>query len=148
MKKGKYEPGEYKLLVKRSTAGLGLFAGENIPKSECLIEYIGRLISKEEEYNSKSQYLFEITKNKTIDGAMRSNTARYINHSHKPNCEVEIYKGRVYVFSKRGLKEGDELSYDYGKDFVDEHIKPYGCRCVKCHPSQVIIPKTKKKIPA
>jgi hypothetical protein len=61
---------------------------------------------------------------------------------------VEIYKGRVYVFSKRGLKEGDELSYDYGKDFVDEHIKPYGCRCVKCHPSQVIIPKTKKKIPA
>lgn len=147
-KGGKYEPGDFKLLVKRSTAGLGLYAGEAIPKGKCLIEYVGRVISKEEEMNSKSQYLFEVTKTKTIDGAARSNTARYINHSHRPNCEVEIYKGRVYVFSKRAIKEGEELAYDYGKEFVDEHIKPYGCRCIKCNPEQKIIPKTKKKVKA
>jgi SET domain-containing protein len=129
--KGKYEPGDYTLLVKRSTAGLGLFAGEDIPKGKCLIEYVGREISKEEEYVSKSQYLFEVTKKKTIDGTVRTNKARYINHSCRPNCEVEIHKSRVFIFSKRALKKGEELGYDYGKDFFNEHIKPKGCKCVK-----------------
>ena len=133
-KTGKYVPGGFILKVKRSSAGLGLFAGEAIPKEKCLIEYVGRVISKEEEMKSKSQYLFEISKNKTIDGAARTNTARYINHSHRPNCEVEIYKGRVFIFSKRNIKEGEELSYDYGKEFVDEHIVPKGCKCVRCAP--------------
>jgi SET domain-containing protein len=133
-KTGKYVPKEFLLKVKRSSAGLGLFAGEAIPKGNCIIEYVGREISKEEETKSKSQYLFEVSKNKTIDGAARSNTARYINHSHRPNCEVEIYKGRIFIFSKRNIKEGEELSYDYGKEFVDVHIVPKGCKCVRCAP--------------
>lgn len=131
-KKGKFVPGGYQLKVKRSSAGLGLFAGEDIPKGKCVIEYTGRVISKEEEYKSRSKYLFEITKTKTIDGTARSNTARYINHSHRPNCDIEIYKQRVYIFSRRNIKAGEELSYDYGKEYFDEHIKPYGCRCAKC----------------
>jgi SET domain-containing protein len=129
---GKYTPGQYTLKVKRSSAGLGLFAGEPIQKGKCIIEYVGRIISPEEEYTSKSQYLFQVSKTKTIDGTVRTNTARYINHSHLPNCEVEIYKGRIFIFSKRNIKEGEELSYDYGKEFFDEHIKPKGCKCVKC----------------
>jgi SET domain-containing protein len=128
----KFVPGKYKLKVKRSSAGLGLFAEEDIPKGKCLIEYAGRHITKEEEYGSRSQYLFEVNKNKTIDGTARTNTARYINHSHRPNCEIEIHKARVFVFSRRGIKAGEELSYDYGKEFFDEHIKPKGCKCVKC----------------
>jgi SET domain-containing protein len=131
-KPGKYEPGNFILKVKRSRTGLGLFAGEPIPKGKCIIEYTGREISKEEEYTSKSQYLFEINKNKTIDGRDRSNTARYINFSHAPNCEPEIHNARVYIFSIKNIKEGDELSYDYGKAFYDEHIKPKGCKCPKC----------------
>ena len=132
MPKSKFEPQGYSLKVKRSSAGLGLFAEEDIPKGKCLIEYVGRVISKEEELTSSSQYLFEVNKNKTIDGTARTNTARYINHSHRPNCEVEIHKARVFVFSKRNIKAGEELSYDYGKEFVDVHIKPKGCKCVKC----------------
>ena len=131
-KGGKYTPGDFILKVKRSSAGLGLYAGEAIPKGKCIIEYVGRTISKEEEYTSRSQYLFEVNKNKTIDGTARTNTARYINHSHRPNCEVEIHKGQVFIFSRRNIKEGEELSYDYGKEFFDEHIKPKGCKCVKC----------------
>jgi SET domain-containing protein len=129
---GKYTPGNFILKVKRSTAGLGLFAGEAIPKGKCVIEYVGRVISPEEEYTSKSQYLFQVSKTKTIDGTTRTNTARYINYSHLPNCEVEIHKGRIFIFSRRNIKEGEELSYDYGKEFYDEHIKPKGCKCVKC----------------
>ena len=132
---GKYTPGSFILKVKRSSAGLGLFAGEDIPKGKCVIEYVGRVISKEEELKSNSQYLFEINKNKTIDGTARTNTARYINHSHRPNCEVEIYKQRVFIFAKRNIKAGEELNYDYGKEFVDVHIIPKGCKCVRCAPN-------------
>lgn len=126
--------GIYKLRVKRAVkgSGLGLFTEEDIPKGAYVIEYFGRDVPEKEQYTSKSLYLFEITKKKTIDGTIRENTARYINHSCRPNCEVEIRKGRVLVFAKRNIKKGEELAYDYGKEFFNEHIKPIGCKCVKC----------------
>lgn len=131
MKRGKFEPGGYVLNVKRSSAGLGLFAGEDIPKGVCIIEYVGRVIFKEEETNSRSKYLFQVNKNKTLDGKPRVNKAGYINHSCRPNCEVEIHKARVFVLARRAIKAGEELNYDYGKEYFDEHIKPFGCRCEK-----------------
>ncbi len=134
MKKELGKIGEYKLIVKRARlgSGLGLFAGSDIPKGQFVIEYFGRDLKPGEEYTSKSKYLFEITKKRTIDGTIRENTARYINHSCRPNCEVEIKKGRVLIFSKKNIKEGEELNYDYGKEFWNEHIKPIGCKCDKC----------------
>lgn len=131
-KKSKYEPGNYKFVIKRSSAGLGLFAGEELPKGVCLLEYKGRRISEKEEYTSRSKYLFGVTKKKTIDGATRSNTARYINHSCRPNTEIKIKNERVWVFSRRKIKPGEEISYDYGKEYWNEHIKPKGCHCLKC----------------
>ena len=133
MKKKKFEPGEYKLLVKRSSAGLGLFSGEPIEKGACVIEYVGRVIKGEEEYTSKSKYLFEVNSQKTIDGRARTNTARYINHSCRPNTEPEIHNGRIFIMAKNNIKTGEELGYDYGPEYVKEHIKPRGCRCAKCH---------------
>lgn len=126
--------GNYSVVVKRAHkgAGLGLFAGEDIPKGKFIIEYFGREISETEQYTSKSKYLFEISSKKTIDGTIRENTARYINHSCRPNCEADIKKGRVLIFSKKNIKAGEELAYDYGKEFWNEHIKPIGCKCIKC----------------
>ena len=131
-KKGKYEPGDYQLLVKRSIAGLGLFAGEPIKKGACIIEYIGREISEREKYTSRSKYLFEISDEKTIDGSSRSNKARYINHSCRPNAEPEIYRGRIFIFAKRNIKAGEEIFYDYGAEYWDEYIGQKKCRCAKC----------------
>jgi SET domain-containing protein len=125
--KSKFTPGGFDLRVKRSRAGLGLFAGEDIPKGTCVIEYVGRIISKEEEYTSKSLYLFEVSKNKTIDGKPKWNKAGYINHSCAPNCEVVIRTGRVYIFSKRNVRAGEELGYDYEEDYFNDHIRP--CKC-------------------
>ena len=133
-KLGKFMPGGYSVKVKRSIAGLGLYAQETIPTGACIIEYTGREISKEEEETINSLYLFEVSKKKTLDGSIRSNTARYINHSCRPNCEIEIYKERVYVMAKRAIKEGEELNYDYDTSYFNEYIKPKGCRCIKCAP--------------
>ncbi len=134
MKTGKYVPGNWKLRVGRSSAGLGLFAQEDIPKGACLIEYVGRKVSAEEEETSKSKYLFEIKKGLTLDGKPKWNKAGYINHSCRPNSEAEIHQNRVFILAKKNIKAGEELSYDYGKEYFNEHIKPFGCKCPKHAP--------------
>ncbi len=127
-----YIPFEGSLLVKRSSAGLGMFAGEYIAKNTCIIEYVGKQISEAEAYTSKSKYLFEITKKKTLDGKPKWNKAGYINHSCKPNAESAIHKGKVFIFSTKTIREGDEITYDYGKEYILEHCSP--CRCAHCMP--------------
>ena len=126
-KSSKFTPGDYSLLVKRSSAGLGLYAGEYIPKGVCVIEYVGRKVSKEEETTSNSKYLFEIGRNNTIDGKPKWNKAGYINHSCKGNCEPEIRNKRIFIMSTRPIKKGEELGYDYGEEYYDEHVRP--CKC-------------------
>jgi len=119
--------------VKRGLAGLGLFAGENIKKGELIIEYIGEILNKEEaEKVSTNQYLFEVNRNKTINGQVRWNIARYCNHAceEAANAESEIKKGRIFIKATKNIKVGEEIVYDYGEEFVNEHIAPYGCRCV------------------
>jgi SET domain-containing protein len=118
--------------VKRGLAGLGLFAGEDIKKGELIIEYIGNILTKEQVDAIKTnQYLFEVNRNKTIDGSVRWNIARYCNHAceEAANAESEIKKGRVLVKAIKNIKEGDEIVYDYGEEFVNEYIAPHGCRC-------------------
>ena len=124
------------MLVKRSSAGLGLFAGEPIPKGACIIEYVGREISQEETFTSRSRYLFEVSKTKTLDGKPRINKAGYINHSCAPNAEPFIHTARVFIFARKNIKEGEEITYDYGKEYFDEYLKG-GCRCAKCAPGGV-----------
>lgn len=118
--------------TKKGLAGLGLFAGENIKKGEKIIEYIGNILNKEEADKAQTnQYLFEVNRNKTIDGEVKWNIARYCNHACEDaaNAESEIEKGRVFIKAIKNIKEGDEIVYDYGEEFVKEHIAPYGCRC-------------------
>lgn len=119
------------LRVGRSSAGLGLFATRSFKKGERIIEYVGRTLTNAEEYSSRSKYLFEVNSRKTIDGAIRSNIARYINHSCTPNCEPEIVRGCIFIDAVKNIKEGQELTYDYGEEYFNEHIRPYGCRCAK-----------------
>jgi len=136
MKKSKFTPGEYGLAVDRARTGRGLFAVEPIPKGACIIEYVGRTLKEEEWLASRSRYLFKVTGKKTIDGWNKENTARYINHSCRPNCEIEIRKGRVFVMAKRAIKSGEELAYYYGDEYFDQHIRPIGCKCLKCKPEK------------
>ena len=129
-----YTPHPLSLSVRRAVKGmgLGLYAGEDIPSDTCLIEYTGRVISKEEETKSRSRYLFTISCSKTIDGAERANIARYINHSCDPNAEAVIHKGRVYIFSIRPITKGEAISYDYGEEYFEEYLSKGRCRCDSC----------------
>jgi SET domain-containing protein len=124
-----------KCKAKKSFAGLGLFATMPIKKGETIIEYLGNILNNEEvAKKKKSMYLFEVNKNKTIDGTPRWNTARYANHSCEPNAESEIRKGRVFVVAIKNIEREGEITFDYGEEFFNEHIKPFGCKCksTKC----------------
>lgn len=129
-----FKPGDFKLAVHRARAGLGLFAEDAIPKGACIIEYVGKHLTDEEYEASRSRYLFDIGNDKVIDGSPRWNKARYINHSCVPNCEPELNKGRVYIFALRDIAPGEELAYNYGKEYFDQYLKGH-CRCPKCMPN-------------
>lgn len=127
----KYTTHNFKLRVRRAASGKGLFTEERIPKGACIIEYIGRPASLEEMARDEGKYLFWTGKTTMINGNIPENTARYINHSCVPNCEADGPKGRVFILARRAIKPGEELTYDYGKEYFDKHIRPKGCRCSK-----------------
>ncbi len=76
--------------------------------------------------------MFEINSRWTIDGKSRRNLGRYANHSCRPNAESDIVKGKIFLRAIKTIQPGDEVTYDYGKEYFQMFIKPKGCRCVKC----------------
>lgn len=122
---------QFSLKVKRSSAGLGLYTMEDIKKGAKIIEYVGIVYSSRDDLTTR--YIFSVNSKIDIDGSPRYNLARYINHSCAPNAESSIKKGHVWIVATRDIKAGEELSYDYGKEYFDIIIKPAGCRCKKCH---------------
>lgn len=122
----------YMVRAKRGLSGLGLFAQVDIPRDEFVIEYWGKTVPDEEADRVGGKYLFRLENDITILGNHKENLARLMNHSCRPNCEAEMDGKRIFIYSKRNIKAGDELTYDYGKEYFNDHIKPYGCRCPKC----------------
>ncbi len=123
-----------KFRVARSRTGFGLFATEPIKKGERIVEYVGMILTDAEAEKKKhNKYLFDVRKNKTIDGTPRWNVARYANHSCDPNAESEEdRRARIYITAIREIAKGEEITFDYGEEYVAEHITPYGCRCSSC----------------
>ncbi len=130
--KKKYTVGKFELRVGKSGTGKGLFAVNPIPKGSCIIEYVGVLVPESKLDTINSKYLFEIGKNKTINGNVKYNKARYINHSCKPNCEADGPDGHVYISAIKNIKAGEELNYDYGEEYFDEYLSKGRCECESC----------------
>ena len=112
----------------------GLYASKDIKDGTKIIEYKGKIVTKKEvEENSKFDndkaiYLFNLNTRYDLDGDFKYNTARLINHSCNPNCEVAGVGLKVWVYAIRNIKKGEELSYDYGFGY-DEFYKDFPCRC-------------------
>src|SRR5258708_8976935 len=78
--------------IGRSSTGLGLFATKPIKKGTKIVRYIGPLLDckKKKDDAIENKYLFELNNRGTIDGSVRENVARYINHACKPNAESDV----------------------------------------------------------
>jgi SET domain-containing protein len=124
--------GKIQYSIRRTATGLGYFTLQSIPKGTKIIEYTGPLIANEEVEKRTGKYFFGVNTKWSIDGSPRSNTARYINHSCRPNAEALISGRRVWIYSRRNIKPGEEITYDYGEEYFEDIIKPMGCKCEKC----------------
>jgi uncharacterized protein len=118
--------------VGRSKSGLGLFAVKPFKKGDFITYYTGRLITTKEADELWTKYLFEVNSRWTIDGSTRRNVARYINHSCRPNAETDIKKHKIIISAIKGIYPGDEITYNYGRDYFNAFIKEHGCRCAAC----------------
>jgi hypothetical protein len=121
--------------IGRSPTGLGLFATKPIKKGTRIIRYFGPLLdSKKTKDDIENKYLFELTNRWTIDGSVRKNIARYINHACKPNAESDVKprKRKVYIVAIKDIEPGEEINYDYGTDYFKAYLKPIGCKCAAC----------------
>ena len=112
----------------------GLYAARNIKVGKIIINYKGKIITTKEternpKYdNDKAIYLFNLNKRYDLDGDFEYNTARLINHSCNPNCEVGGKGLKLWIFALRDIKKGEELSYDYGFGY-DRDYKQFVCKC-------------------
>ncbi|MDR0588369.1 MAG: SET domain-containing protein-lysine N-methyltransferase [Burkholderiales bacterium] len=140
--------------------GRGVFAIKDIPKGDAIIEYTGKKMTWDEALqlppsdpdNPAHTFFFELTDGTIINGGLKGNIARWINHSCKPNAEsYEDEDGRVFVMAIKDIKVGDEITYDY-KLSVDGKLtkkekQDYVCRCgaQKCRGFLIDFKKKKKK---
>ena len=122
--------------VGRSRTGLGLFATKPIKKGAKIVRYFGPLLDsrKKKDDAIENKYLFELNGRWTIDGSVRKNIARYINHACKPNAESDVSarKRKVVIRAIKKIEPGEEINYDYGTDYFKAYLRPIGCKCDAC----------------
>ncbi len=117
-----------RISVRRSPIhGMGVFALRNIRKGERIIEYTGERISHREadrrypDDESPHTMLFIVDKKIVIDATHAGNSARWINHSCRPNCESVDEKKRIFIEAMRDIRRGEELTYDYNLVLDERH---------------------------
>ena len=144
---------------KSNIQGRGVFATRRIRPGPRIVEYTGEKISNDEadrrydedRMNRHHTFLFTLDRNTCIDGNVRTNKARLINHSCDPNCEAVIEGKRIWIYALKNIQPGVELAYDYQYERTGENIaeleKFYVCKCgaKNCRGSIMKPPRRRKK---
>jgi uncharacterized protein len=101
----------------------GVFSTTGIPKNKRIIHYAGEKISNQESLKRERRYIrnghiwcFKLTNRTVIDAGVGGNVARFINHSCRPNCYIDIKQGVIWIRAARSIRRGEELTYDYNTD--------------------------------
>jgi SET domain-containing protein len=111
-----------KRLVRRRSriTGWGVYAAQRITKNSRIIDYAGEKITADEADRRETRYqrhgriwCFTVNRRWVRDAAVGGNMARFINHSCRPNCWVQIVGDVIWIRAGRNIRRGEELSYDY-----------------------------------
>ena len=112
--------------------GWGVYATTSIPKNKRIIDYAGEKISNQESLKRERRYIrsghiwcFKLTNRSVIDAGVGGNDARFINHSCRPNCYIDIKDGVIWIRAARTIRRNEELTYNCHTD--GEGLIP--CRC-------------------
>ena len=137
-----------KLVALRNSSihSYGLILMEAADVGDLIIEYVGELVRAsvanirellyEREYcgdGIASSYLFRLDDIMVIDASQRGNLARFINHSCDPNCVAKTItlngSKRIVMYAKKGIRTGEEITYDYKFPIEKDPKKKVKCLC-------------------
>ena len=121
--------------------GFGIKIRVHVPANSFIIEYVGEVICTDQmnqrmviqrREKPHNFYIMSFEKGFYIDGRLKGNESRFINHSWDPNCNVERWnvqgRTRIGIFAIKDLLAGDFLSIDYSRlETSEESI--FGCEC-------------------
>ncbi|MDR5785238.1 SET domain-containing protein-lysine N-methyltransferase [Caballeronia sp. LP003] len=125
--------------------GRGVFTLRPIVAGELIIEYAGQVISAKEAQRRFERsvaedghtFFFGLDGGRVIDGAHGGNSARWINHSCRPNAEAEEAGSRVFIRALRDIPVGAEIFIDYSLEVEGRRTAAlkaaYACRCNARH---------------
>lgn len=114
--------------------GFGLYAGEAIKKDDFIGEYQGEIIGDREMQRRDAiyklqnlSYVFSLNSKQSIDSQQLGNKIRFINAaSEHKNLGAKIMlcnmTHRIGMYAIHDIKKGDELFFDYGKDYPDNYL--------------------------
>lgn len=111
-----------------AVVGYGLFAERAHPEKAYIGCYTGQLMRRSFYGRVTNDYRFRyptgadsVVRPLLIDAKKMGNELRYANHSAEPNMEgIGIPYGplvQVVFRTNRAVREGEQLTYDYGPDF-------------------------------
>ncbi|MGN8139171.1 SET domain-containing protein [Paraburkholderia sp. 22099] len=131
-----------RITVRRSPVhGRGVFATCALVAGELICEYLGERISWDEALlrhprdpaQPDHTFYFDVGNGTVIDGAIGGNSARWINHACRPNCEAADRDGRIFIRTVNPVPAGEELCIDYALFVEGRHTrllrKRYACHC-------------------
>ena len=127
--------------IGRSVTGLGLFATKPIKRGAYIATYRGRRITTAESDRREARgarYMFALNKRWVIDGSPRWNVARYINHACQPNAKPVGRRGGIVIVALRRIAPDEEITYDYGREYLKSFLTDTGCRCAACRDKQAL----------
>jgi SET domain-containing protein len=109
--------------------GTGVFAVAGIPGRAKIGEVTGELIdirtARKRARGRCRICLIDVSDTQALD-CTAGNLLRHLNHSCGSNAFLRIFRNRVEVYSRRGIRKGEEITVDYG---VSPHRGGMPCRC-------------------
>ncbi|MFX1674837.1 DUF3331 domain-containing protein [Paraburkholderia sp. A2WS-5] len=128
------------VIVRQSLRGRGVFARHALRAGECLIEYKGKSMDWGAGFSkllagggaSGNAFFLGLKDGRVVVGARERNPARWINHSCKPNCELQDRNGRIFIRTRFALAAATEITIDYALA-ADALPNPAMFKMFACH---------------
>ena len=132
-------------VFKTEYKGVGLRASSQIGRDSFIMEYVGEVLDpqrfhkrakKYSQNDVKHFYFMALSTDYIIDATSKGNISRFINHSCDPNAETQKWtvdgELRVGFFSKRKIKPGEEITFDYKYERYGQHAQKCYCGATNC----------------
>ncbi|VVC87422.1 unnamed protein product [Leptidea sinapis] len=125
--------------------GWGVRTKHKITSGDFILEYVGEVVSDKEFKERMAtryardthHYCLHLDGGLVIDGHRMGGDGRFVNHSCRPNCEMQKWTAngtfRMALFALRDIEPGEELTYDYNFSLFNPAVgQPCKCDSEDC----------------